>query len=615
MPIFRLSLFLCAAMLWGQDLLYMPFGKPGFLTSSFGENRGTRYHAGIDYSTEMQEGFPVLAPEEGKIVRVKVSPYFYGKVIYFQGKSGRTWVFAHLSGFSEPLHALIQKTQNQKRRNDVALENPKIPAFRYGDTLAFTGSSGIGNPHLHLELRAGENVLNPCRNGVFCGDTLEPLILGAAVFQGESISLSGESDLKAGCLAEPNPKNRQDPLRFAFKIADYSREPLENPMSIRRLTLKNGGKIIGETVHDTLSYSGMIQIREELLWAEEADTAGDWHWISEPYIPEANDSLTLEAEDMVGHVASRKLTLSKECPGEKPIRQGKNQRPELFTFLSRPWVGLHLCQSEDSKTAFFFFSRGELLADACKEVEPVATPLGKLLEIYPGIDEIRLVQNGKTDTIRIGEIPADAQNFQLETRWDGHSIRQQVTELADVPWTRILAVRKFQNDSVPAFEFHPKGLHFLGSWTVAFDAELAQVPLYYLGETSRKWFLFSKQKAAIRERSASMNELRDIGFILDKTPPELGTPRLDSAMIAGKRQKVLRIPVIETESGIENGNSIQASAKGKPFIYAEYDSEPKELVFVYSDLPSGKNFTIRIQDEAGNAKSFLVDIPRKTDSE
>ena len=141
------------------------------------------------------------------------------------------------------------------------------------------------------------------------------------------------------------------------------------------------------------------------------------------------------------------------------------------------------------------------------------------------------------------------------------------------------------------------------------------MPLYYLGETSRKWFLFSKQKAAIRERSASMNELRDIGFILDKTPPELGTPRLDSAMIAGKRQKVLRIPVIETESGIENGNSIQASAKGKPFIYAEYDSEPKELVFVYSDLPSGKNFTIRIQDEAGNAKSFLVDIPRKTDSE
>ena len=107
-----------------------------------------------------------------------------------------------------------------------------------------------------------------------------------------------------------------------------------------------------------------------------------------------------------------------------------------------------------------------------------------------------------------------------------------------------------------------------------------------------------------------MNEIRDIGFIQDNTAPELGEARLDSAVIAGKLSPVVRIPVIEKESGIENGNAIQAFAKGVPYIYAEYDSEPKELVFVLSDLPkAGKSFKVRIQDEAGNAKTFEITVP------
>ena len=43
------------------ESLYFPFQKEAFLTSSFGENRGTRYHAGVDYSTNMEEGWVVFA--------------------------------------------------------------------------------------------------------------------------------------------------------------------------------------------------------------------------------------------------------------------------------------------------------------------------------------------------------------------------------------------------------------------------------------------------------------------------------------------------------------------------------------------------------------------------
>ncbi len=618
--IFWGTLALYAGVLFAHDSLYVPFGQPGYLTSSFGENRGTRYHAGVDYSTEMREGFPSIAPEDGKIVQVKVSPYGYGKVIYFEDKLGRTWVFAHQSGFSKHLDSLVRYTQKKSQKNDVSIDNPRIPVFRKGDTLSYTGSSGIGNPHLHLELRSGKNILNPCHYNTLCKDTLNPLILGAAVFQGEDVSLTGEEDLNQGCLEVPDIRNREDPLRFTFKIADYSREPLENPMSVRRITLKNNDQIIGEIIKDTLNFGSMLQIREELLWAEEADTAGDWHYIPNAYKLNINDTLTFETEDMTFRVSKRKLTIQKKCDGAKPWMHGKFQNPEMFTFLSRAWIGLDLCQDDSLKTRFTFFGKGNpIVENEGKELNPCEyfsakpTPLGKILAHFPDVDEIRFEQNGKTDTIRVTEIPADAKDFSWETELGGKRISQHVTALADVPWARAFGVRKLRNDSVPAYEFHPKGLHFWGEWTVSFDTQIANAPLYYLGETSRRWFYFSKQKKTKQTRFTSMNELRDIGFIQDRTAPELGEARLDSAVIAGKMAPVLRIPVIEKESGIENGNSIQASAKGKPYIYAEYDSEPKELVFILSDLPSaGKRFQIRLQDEAGNAKTFEIEVPKES---
>lgn len=608
-------LLACASAL--ADSIYVPTGTPGYLTSSFGESRGARYHAGVDFSTDMREGFPVLAPENGKVSQVRLSPYGYGKVVYFTGTSGKTWVFAHQSGFSKSLDSLVRVVQHKQKKNDIRMENPKIPTFQKGDTLSYTGSSGIGNPHLHLELRDGQNVLNPCRNGTFCGDSLPPLILGAAVFQGEDVSLSGADDLQNGCLEIPNPHDRQDSLRFVFKIADYSRTPLENPMSVRRVSLKKGEEIIGEVVKDTLRFDDMIQIRAELLWAEEADTAGDWHLMPNAYAWNSLDSLSFEAEDMVGNIAVRKFSFAEKCDGEKPPMHGKFQRPELFTFLSRAWVGLDLCAKDSGKASFRFFENGNPMTDEtgeavnpCEYFPQKPVPLPQILSHFPTLDEIRVKRGDTEDTIRVSGISADTKDLEWELQIGTAKIQERVTGLFDVPWGRALAVRKLPNDSVPAFEFHPKGLHFSGNWTVKFDRHATKGPLYYLGETSRKWFLFSKQASSKDFRSASMNEVRDIGFIRDTTAPSLGEMREDSAAVSGKFERVIRIPVIEKESGIENGNAIRASAKGKPFIYAEYDSEPEEIVLIKGDLPkTGESFQIQIRDAAGNQRKFHLTVP------
>ncbi len=597
-------------MLLAENTPYVPFGKPGFLTSSFGESRGTRYHAGIDYSTDMREGFPVIAPEDGKVSLVRLSPYGYGKVVYFEGKSGRTWVFAHQSGFSDSLDSLVRETQIKSKKNDVSIANPKIPEFHQGDTISFTGSSGIGNPHLHLEIRLGDKIVNPCRNGTLCKDTLDPLILGAAVFQGEAVALSGEEDLKAGCIEIPDIDNFADSLRFVFKIADYSREPLENPMSVRRVTLKKQEKILDEIIKDTLSFANMIQIREELLWAEEADTAGDWHYLPRGFSRATDDTLTLETEDMVGRISSRTFTFKKDCNGPKPAMHGKFQSPELFSFLSRTWIGLDLCRSDSTSAKFLLLEKKKTPSDLCKEFPAKPLALGEIFKKHPKATAIQVERNGHTDTIAIRKIPETSKNFSWKIDGRLFPVSEKITGLEPVPWTQALAVRRMKSDSVPALEFHPKGLHFLGSWQVAFDKSLAQKPLYYLGETSRRWFLFSKQSEKKSERSTSANELRDIGFIADTTAPKLGEIREDKAFIAGKEQSVIRIPIIEEESGIANGNAIQAYSSEKKFIYAEYDSEPREIVIARSDLPkAGENFFISIRDEAGNRKTFKIRIP------
>lgn len=605
----RLFLGLCLMFNSGiaADSPYVPFGQPGFLTSSFGESRGTRYHAGVDFSTEMREGFPVTAPENGKVEKVAVSPFGYGKAVYFRGESGNLWVFAHQSGFSASLDSAVSSLQRRLQKNDVKLENPAIAPFQKGDTVSFTGSSGIGNPHLHLELRPGTKIVNPCHNGTLCKDTLDPLILGTASFRGEAVRLTGEDALKSGCLEVPEAPGKNEPLRFAFKIADYSRTPLENPMSVRRVTLKKGDTILEEIIKDTLSFANMIEIRNELLWAEEADTAGDWHYLPGPFSLNSGDTILFETEDMVGRISRRSLAVAARCDGPKPLLRGKNQRPELFSFLSRPWLGLDLC-ADSAGTSFQLYNQTKKLADLCQEFSHEAQPLGEILARFPKSDRIVIVQGAQTDTVLFHVISPAKPSF--DAMLGGFKISQKISKLVAIPWQTILAVRKFDTDSVSAFEFHPKGLHFLGTWNVSFKGAKAPEPLYYLGETSRQWFLFSKQKAAKRSRQASANELRDIGFICDTTAPELGTPRPDSAFVAGKLTAVLRIPVIEKESGIPSGNAIRAFSKDAPFIYAEYDSEPKEIVLIYSDLPkAGKAFSLSIEDEARNSKTFEIAVP------
>jgi len=177
------SLLIVNFNLLSQDYLW-PTNASQYLTSSFAEYRSGHFHAGIDIKTWNKTGFKVFAVRDGYISRLKVSPFGYGKVLYQKLDNGETAVYAHLSSFNEELDDYVksQQKRNKAYRLQRYFNSSRFPVKK-GDVIGYTGSTGIGHPHLHFEIRdANSNPLNPFLRGYRVKDQVPPVV--------EAISIS-----------------------------------------------------------------------------------------------------------------------------------------------------------------------------------------------------------------------------------------------------------------------------------------------------------------------------------------------------------------------------------------------------------------------------------------
>jgi len=284
---------------------YQPLGREAYLTSSFGESRGTRYHAGIDLSTNMEEGWPVIAPSDGTVEFEARGAFGYGRHIKFKAKDEHIWLFAHLSEFNPKIDSLIHREMLKKEKPNVQLSS-KI-RFKKGDTLAYSGSTGIGNPHLHVERRTSDSkiALNPCEN-MKCTDTIVPFISEAMPFE----------------------------EGFAVKIVDYSREPLENPMSVYSLDIYQNKKLIFGKKYDSLSFAPkeMAKIKDDLIEAEHDSSAGNWHFIDAKV--KTNSKILVVARDFANNVSKKELVLQKDS-----LKRRAKDSVEVLTDTVPPSLG------------------------------------------------------------------------------------------------------------------------------------------------------------------------------------------------------------------------------------------------------------------------------------
>ena len=177
--------------------LVWPLRLAPALSSTFGESRSRAFHAGIDLKTWGETGHPVQALADGYIWRVRTSPWGYGRALYQKLADGRIVVYAHLEGFAAPMSELVQQAQQQRGRYSVDLyfKEGEIPVLG-GAVIAWSGESGAGPPHLHLELRDANNVaINPLLHGFAIADTIAPTLQRVAITpHGHSAQVEGGHD-------------------------------------------------------------------------------------------------------------------------------------------------------------------------------------------------------------------------------------------------------------------------------------------------------------------------------------------------------------------------------------------------------------------------------------
>ncbi len=142
------------------------------------------FHAGIDISTGDITGYKVFAMRDGFVKRIRVYPNGYGKIVYVQHVDGYTTAYAHLSRFAANLEKRVEDEQARLGQYPVALEfgENEFPVKK-GEVIAYTGDTGIGSPHLHVEIRdPHQEPINPqlCPN-LRAPDNIRPTMFKVAV--------------------------------------------------------------------------------------------------------------------------------------------------------------------------------------------------------------------------------------------------------------------------------------------------------------------------------------------------------------------------------------------------------------------------------------------------
>jgi murein DD-endopeptidase MepM/ murein hydrolase activator NlpD len=208
-----LLLFSCLLSLSGvaqkkypQDAFIAPLDIPLVLSGTFGELRGNHFHSGIDIKTNGKEGYVVRAVADGEVIRIKTSPFGFGRAVYVRHNNGYVSVYAHLQHFNKELDAYMRAAQYRDKSFEVELFPPAgMFSLKQGDTLAFSGNSGgSGGPHLHFEIRdaATEKIINPLLFGLDVADDIAPNVNSLQVYTFRDDELVGSNPLRVLRVSE-----------------------------------------------------------------------------------------------------------------------------------------------------------------------------------------------------------------------------------------------------------------------------------------------------------------------------------------------------------------------------------------------------------------------------
>lgn len=256
--------------------LQAPLAGPLAVTSSFGEYRANRFHAGVDLSTQARIGEPVLAVAAGRVERVKVSSGGYGRALYLRLDDGRIAVYGHLDRFLPAVEEAVAARQLQARRYRVDWQWQDAPLrIPAGDVVGWSGQAGTSVPHLHFELRDGQNrPLDPAALGLALRDTVPPTLSDLRVVpRGPGSTIDGSPFARSIPLAlvpAATNRSRHYRARSALRLSGAASLEVEvwdqddarrGRLALAGATLRQDGQMRLELRVDSFSWSAAARSR------------------------------------------------------------------------------------------------------------------------------------------------------------------------------------------------------------------------------------------------------------------------------------------------------------------------------------------------------------------
>jgi hypothetical protein len=190
-------LMLSSAQLFAQQYLW-PLKLEPDIASRFGDCRSGHWHSGIDCRTQGRTGFKVFAVESGYIFKVRTGFWGYGKSLYLKLSDGNLIVYGHLQGFTPEIDRFIynQQMSQKKYYQEIEFKPSQFPV-RKGDVVAISGQTGVGFPHLHMEIRDKDNIpINPQKSYYHLPDNGAPIIVKVAVKRFFEYGINNYHDLE-----------------------------------------------------------------------------------------------------------------------------------------------------------------------------------------------------------------------------------------------------------------------------------------------------------------------------------------------------------------------------------------------------------------------------------
>lgn len=592
-----------------------PTNASNYLSSTFAETRSAHLHSGLDIRTWGREGYEVYATRDAQVYRIAIGPDGYGKVIYLKHGDNSYSVYAHLQRFEPQLQAYADSI----RMVDYSFKldhQPVAEQFSYkkGELIGYSGSTGVGPPHLHFELRTPDfEAFNPLLSNLEVEDDIPPVINSLAI---ETL----------------------DPNTLQYKGYQII-QPLRS-----------------DSVSGTLDF-GSIQTNTPIGIAidahDKANRAPNFYAVYELLLISESDTLFHSKADGFGFHQSSMMFLDRSYPILAQTRRGYqrlfrvngNDLPVYKKLKNRGLAGLQ-SGTQDLKIIAKDIYGNERMARLTVETgHTYSFSEVNSLPAYPASEELSPSpstiyfadsrRNAPAYTItgqrmHGGPYGDDNAGYYLQTFENSRSVtrkllvpgRRQILPVSDhKAWLEIpsdalydtLSVQmEYRNGTeLPSVRFSPNripvqnkmNISILLPESIAGDSTLG---LYSYDEfRDRHTFLSSDISDGVL--TASIREFAELQIQRDNNPPWVGaaTFRKDPA-----GNVIVHVPVADRQSGIDYDRS-DITVNGERGII-EYDKDKNQLIFYnpeFSPVNGENSVEIRVSDRTGNQTARSVTLP------